>query len=151
MSSPGAHFKSSNTSYQKSQISQMHLRSYKITSLTKVLSLCGLVRIKSRWPRELVSRVDITLKELQKVVKKYEVIGDASKRKRIWEKLKWSLEFKSIDSLRSKVSWPVHVSLFRKLQALTFGKLVHHNAVMNLLLTSIGKYVTFGDAQVAVS
>jgi Mor family transcriptional regulator len=89
----------------------MHLRSYKMTSLTKFLSLCGLVRIESRWPHELVSCVDVTLKELQKVVKKYEVIGDASKRKRIWEKLKWSLEFKSIDSLRSKVSWPVHVNL----------------------------------------
>jgi hypothetical protein len=52
---------------------------------------------------EIVSRVDVTLEELQKVIKKYEIIGDASKRKRIWERFKWSFEFKSIHSLRSKV------------------------------------------------
>lgn len=57
---------------------------------------------------EIVSRVDVTLKELKKVVKKYEIIGDASKRKRIWEKFKWSFEFKRIDSLRGKVSLHFH-------------------------------------------
>jgi hypothetical protein len=38
--------------------------------------------------REIVSGVEVTLKELQKAVGKYEILGAASKRKRIWEKFK---------------------------------------------------------------
>jgi hypothetical protein len=59
--------------------------------------------------RQIVSRVDATLEDLQKIVKKYEIMGDSSKRKRIWEKFKWSLEIKSIDSLRGKVYKSFHI------------------------------------------
>jgi len=62
--------------------------------------------------REVVSRV-----ELQKVVRKYEIMGDASKRKRIWEEFKWSFEFKSMDSLRSKLLWPFHLGFWQDLSA----------------------------------
>ncbi|KAI9869368.1 MAG: hypothetical protein M1813_000157 [Trichoglossum hirsutum] len=71
-----------------------------------------------RMVNEMVSRVNLTLKELQKVAKKYKILGTGSKGKQIWVKFKWSVEFTSIDSLRSK--------------------LIYHNTVMNLLLTSVG-------------
>lgn len=56
-----------------------------------------------RMVNEMVSRVNLTLKELQKVAKKYKILGTGSKGKQIWVKFKWSVEFTSIDSLRSKV------------------------------------------------
>ena len=56
-----------------------------------------------RMVNEMVSRINLTLKELQKVAKKYEILGTGSKGKQIWVKFKWSVEFTSIDSLRSKV------------------------------------------------
>ncbi|KAI9772340.1 MAG: hypothetical protein M1840_001089 [Geoglossum simile] len=71
-----------------------------------------------RMVNEMVSRVNVTLRELQKVATKYTILGNGSKGKRIWQKLKWSVEFSSIDSLRNK--------------------LIYHNGVMNLLLTSVG-------------
>jgi hypothetical protein len=73
-----------------------------LTNQSSILVRAGEDRVNMA--REIVSRVEVTLKDLRKVVKKYEIIGDASKGKRIWEKFKWSLEFKSVDSLRSKVS-----------------------------------------------
>lgn len=56
--------------------------------------------------REMMSRVEETLKELQKHAKKYEKLGDSSraKRKQIWDKFKWSVDATSLDSLRNKVS-----------------------------------------------
>jgi hypothetical protein len=72
-----------------------------LNNADSILVQAGKHRVKMA--REIVSRVEVTLKELQKVIKKYEIIGDASKRKRICERLKWSLEFKSIHSLRSRV------------------------------------------------
>jgi hypothetical protein len=57
-----------------------------------------------RMVNEMISRVSITLKELQKVANKYKLLGSGSRRKQIWAKLSWSVESRSIDSLRSKVS-----------------------------------------------
>ena len=67
---------------------------------------------------EMVKNITNTLRSLEKVAKKYEILGSDSKRKLIWAKFKWSVEFTSIDTLRNK--------------------LVYHNTVMNLLLTSVG-------------
>ena len=71
-----------------------------------------------RMVNEMVKNIAVTLKSLEKVAKKYEILGSSSKRKLIWAKFKWSVEFTSIDGLRNK--------------------LVYHNTVMNLLLTSVG-------------
>ena len=67
---------------------------------------------------EMVKNIAATLRSLEKVARKYEILGSNSKRKLIWAKFKWSVEFTSIDGLRNK--------------------LVYHNTVMNLLLTSVG-------------
>lgn len=56
-----------------------------------------------RMVNEMMSRVHTTLKDLEKVAKKYEALGTGSKSKHMWMKFKWSVEFSSIDSLRSKV------------------------------------------------
>lgn len=56
-----------------------------------------------RMVNEMMSRVHITLKELEKVAKKYEALGTGSKSKHMWMRFKWSVDFSSIDSLRSKV------------------------------------------------
>ena len=52
---------------------------------------------------EMVSRVGETLKLLEKVAKKYEILGSGSKRHQIWAKFKWSVEFSKTDALRNKV------------------------------------------------
>ncbi|KAL8925684.1 MAG: hypothetical protein Q9208_003367 [Pyrenodesmia sp. 3 TL-2023] len=70
---------------------------------------------------EMVKGIADTLKKLERVAKKYQILGSSSKRRQLWTKFKWSIEFSDIDSLRSK--------------------LVYHNSVMSLLLTSVGKYV----------
>lgn len=56
-----------------------------------------------RMVNEMMSRVRTTLKELEKVAKKYEALGTGSKSKHMWMRLKWSVDFSSIDSLRNKV------------------------------------------------
>jgi hypothetical protein len=93
-----------------------------------------------RMVNEMLSRINVTLKELQKVARKYEILGTGSKRQQIWVKFKWSVEFTSIDSLRSKVCLVYSVAFSCTSEAHS-GKLVYHNTVMNLLLTSVGKYV----------
>jgi len=93
-----------------------------------------------RMVNEMLSRINVTLKELQKVARKYEILGTGSKRQQIWVKFKWSVEFTSIDSLRSKVCIVYSVAFSCTSEAHS-GKLVYHNTVMNLLLTSVGKYV----------
>jgi hypothetical protein len=55
-----------------------------------------------RMVNEVVSRLNVTLKELQNVARNYKILGTGSKGKQIWVKFKWSVEFSSIDSLRSK-------------------------------------------------
>lgn len=55
--------------------------------------------------QEMISRVVVTLEELQKHAKKYEKLGDNSraKRKQLWDKFKWSVDATNLDSLRNKV------------------------------------------------
>lgn len=55
--------------------------------------------------REVVGRVEETLKELRKHAQKYEKLGDNSrgKRKQLWDKFKWSVDATNLDSLRNKV------------------------------------------------
>ena len=53
---------------------------------------------------EMVSGISETLRRLEKVAKKYEILGSSSKRRQIWAKFKWSVEFSKIDALRNKVS-----------------------------------------------
>ena len=65
-----------------------------------------------------VHNISLTLKSLEKVAKKYDILGSGSKRKHLWATFKWSVDLTSIDGLRNK--------------------LVYHNTVVNLLLTSIG-------------
>lgn len=52
---------------------------------------------------EMVKGIGDTLKKLEKVAKKYQILGSSSKRQQLWTKFKWSVEFSDIDSLRSKV------------------------------------------------
>ncbi len=53
---------------------------------------------------DMVNGIGDTLKRLEKVAKKYEVLGSSSKGKHFWVKFKWSVEFSSIDGLRHKVT-----------------------------------------------
>ncbi|KAG6997470.1 hypothetical protein G7Y79_00040g076350 [Physcia stellaris] len=64
--------------------------------------------------------INDTLTRLEKIIKKYGALSSASTRKTFWAKFKWSMESRNIDGLRAKV------------------KLVYHNTMMNLLLTSVG-------------
>lgn len=54
---------------------------------------------------EIMCRVKETLMELETFATKYKKLGDTkrAKRKLIWDKLKWSSEAESLDSLRNKV------------------------------------------------
>lgn len=58
-----------------------------------------------RMVQEMMSRVEDTLRELQKHAKKYEKLGDNSraKRKQLWDKFRWSVDASNLDSLRNKV------------------------------------------------
>lgn len=67
---------------------------------------------------EMVHNILLTLKSLEKVAKNHEILGSGSKTRHLWARFKWSVEMTSIDGLRNK--------------------LVYHNTVMNLLLTSVG-------------
>ena len=90
---------------------------------------------------DIVKGIDETLKRLEKVAKRYEILGSSSKGKHFWVKFKWSFEFSSIDGLRNKVK---NLKLDSRLYPWTTNtfKLVYHNTMMNLLLTSVGKYDT---------
>lgn len=57
-----------------------------------------------RMVNEMMSGIGDTLKRLEKAAKKYEVLGSGSKRRQIWAKFKWSVDFQKIDALRNKVS-----------------------------------------------
>jgi len=52
---------------------------------------------------EMVARIEVTLKQLQKVATKYELLGPSSKKKQILRRIKWSAEFTSVDALRNRV------------------------------------------------
>lgn len=55
--------------------------------------------------REMIIRVEATLRELQTHAEKYAKLGDVkrAKRKQFWDKFKWSVDASSLDSLRNKV------------------------------------------------
>jgi len=53
--------------------------------------------------KEMVSRIEITLTQLEKVAMKYDILRPGSKGKKIWTKVRRSFEFTSLDSLRNKV------------------------------------------------
>lgn len=57
--------------------------------------------------REMIVRVMVTLKELEKFAKKYEKLGEPKQgqklSKQVWKKFMWSVEASSLDSLRNKV------------------------------------------------
>ena len=55
---------------------------------------------------EMAKGIGVTLKKLEKVAKKYEILGSNSKRRQLWTKFKWSVEFSDIDALRNKVCHP---------------------------------------------
>jgi hypothetical protein len=56
-----------------------------------------------RMVKEMVSGINVTLKQLEKVAAKYGILGDGSKGRKIWVKFKWSVDLSSVDSLRNKV------------------------------------------------
>lgn len=59
-----------------------------------------------RMVKEMMSRVEVTLKELEKHAKKYEKLGESSRskvRKQLWVKFKWSIDASDLDALRNKV------------------------------------------------
>ena len=65
-----------------------------------------------RMINEMVSRVGETLKLLEKVAKKYEILGSGSKRRQLWARFKWSVDFSKIDALRNKVGTSIPSSPF---------------------------------------
>jgi hypothetical protein len=54
--------------------------------------------------KETVARIHVTLKDLEQVAKKYEILGNGSRGRKILAKFKWSVDFGRIDGLRTKVS-----------------------------------------------
>ena len=65
-----------------------------------------------RMVNEMVSRVGETLKLLEKFAKNYEILGSGSKKRQIWARFKWSVDFSKIDALRSKVRTSISSSRF---------------------------------------
>lgn len=70
------------------------------------LVLAGEDRV--RMVNDVVANIRVTLAKLEKVAKRYEILGSGSKTKQIWAKFKWSVDFSSIDALRNKV---IHLSI----------------------------------------
>ena len=68
----------------------------------------------------MVYNIKVTLKKMEKIALKYEIMGSntASKRKQMWTRFKWTFDWSSIENLRSKLG--------------------QHNTMMSLLLTQIG-------------
>ncbi|KAF8244856.1 hypothetical protein K440DRAFT_557690 [Wilcoxina mikolae CBS 423.85] len=60
---------------------------------------------RARMVNEMMRRVEVTLKELEKYVKRYEKLGDTSqpKGKQIWHKFRWSKDAPDLDFMRNKV------------------------------------------------
>ena len=58
---------------------------------------------------EMIRNINNTLESLEKVARKYEILGSSSKTRQLWGKLKWSIEYTGIDSLRNKVITPICV------------------------------------------
>ncbi|KAI5838486.1 hypothetical protein DFP73DRAFT_256218 [Morchella snyderi] len=82
-------------------------------------TLCNSGEDRIRMVKEVVVRVEETLKELKKVAKKYEKITKSpGSMKKWWSGVKWALESGNLDGLRNK--------------------LVYHNGIISLLLVSCG-------------
>lgn len=64
-----------------------------------------------RMVNDIISRIKITLEELEKYAKRYEGLQGVprSKRKKLWDRFTWSLEGSEIDSLRVKVKSPPNI------------------------------------------
>lgn len=56
--------------------------------------------------KEMVTGVEATLKKLEDVAKKYDMLQSDSKRKRVKARISWSFDFSSIDELRNKLNYP---------------------------------------------
>ena len=57
-----------------------------------------------RMMKEMITGVEATLKKLEDVARKYDMLRSDSKRKRFKAKITWSFDFSSIDELRNKVN-----------------------------------------------
>lgn len=93
----------------------MQILQNEVKNPRSTLVQAGEVRV--RMVNDIVKGIDETLKRLEKVAKKYEVLGSSSKGKHFWVKLKWSVEFSKIDGLRNKVirlsnSVPHHIDTY---------------------------------------
>jgi hypothetical protein len=78
--------------------------------------------IRMRMVGELMKAANATLKDLELFAKRYDFnSSSARKGKRIWDRVKFATEVRSIDALRARITM--------------------HNTRMNLLLTSAGKLV----------
>jgi hypothetical protein len=69
----------------------------------------------------VMKQTNSTLKDLELFAKKYDFgkRNEQSRVRRVWDKAKWALEAKSVDSFRAQIT--------------------RHNGSMNLLLTAAGK------------
>ena len=97
--------------YASIQILQQALADPKST-----LRQAGQERVQS--VKNLETAIGDTLSRLEKIARKYEILGAASEKKHYWTRFKWSIEYRDIDGLRAK--------------------LVQHNTMLNLLLTAVG-------------
>jgi len=63
--------------------------------------------------KEMINRVDGTLKQLEKFAEKYAKLLDSgrSKARKVWDRVKWSAEMADIDGLRNKVRIAIGFSL----------------------------------------
>lgn len=61
-----------------------------------------------RMVNDIISRIKVTLDELETYAKRYENLQGVprSKRKKLWDRFTWSIEGSEIDSLRVKVALP---------------------------------------------
>lgn len=69
---------------------------------------------------DMVGNIKVTLTNLDKIARKYEIIGStsASKGKRMWTRFKWACDWSTTEKFR--------------------GRLHQHNTMMSLLLTQVG-------------
>lgn len=94
--------KSFSCSWARSQASNsLKVHQEEIADPKSTLIRAGEDRV--RMVKEMVSRVQITLKVFGNVAEKYAVLRSGPRRKHMWVYFKWWVDFSSIDGLRSKV------------------------------------------------
>jgi hypothetical protein len=79
---------------------------------------------RAKMVNEMVARIHVTLKELQQVAKKYGVLQTGSRGKKVWAKLKWSVDYRGIEGLRSKVRFAPRTPVW--LSARSTGVVAEH-------------------------